>query len=105
MNIIERATISRTRIKEVSINEIEISKFIFIDVRDNQDYVNGHLDGALSVPFDIFENEITNIIPDRLTAIAVYCTLGHKSAVATDMLQDLGYSDVCSIKGGLTSMR
>jgi len=64
-----------------------------IDVRSNNEYMAGHLPGAINVPVTHIEQDILHKIPARATPIILYCASGARSEQALSMLQQLGYTD------------
>lgn len=70
---------------------------IVIDVRDNSEYVSGHIDGAINIPVD----SISLISYTKDTNIILYCASGMRSANAAKELIDLGYTNVYNLDGGL----
>jgi rhodanese-related sulfurtransferase len=106
-SIIEHANDARTRIREVEIFEIPSpgeKGTVYLDVREVDEFNSGHIQGALNLPRIEIEQKIAKIVPEQSTLIVVYCAVGHRSAIAADTLQDLGYTQVLSLKGGLLSL-
>jgi rhodanese-related sulfurtransferase len=68
-----------------------------IDVRTEEEYNEGHLDGAINIPYDVIVNPgvttYDSIIPDE-TPIIVYCKSGKRSGTAYDSLVKAGYKKV-----------
>lgn len=62
----------------------------------------GALPGTdLMIPFDQIERQVSELPPDRATPIAVYCLSGRMSAEAAQTLENLGYTDIADLKGGM----
>ncbi len=68
-------------------------KAVFLDVRDPQEYADGHLPGAVGVSRGTLEFAISGKVPDQDTKIYVYCKTGGRAALATKTLNDLGYKN------------
>ena len=103
-SIIDHANDARTRIKEVEFTELDppcLNGTIYLDVREPAEYNSGHIQGALLLPRLEIEEKVAALIPNKATPIVAYCAIGHRSAIAADVLQDLGYTQVVSLKGGL----
>ncbi len=103
-SIIDQANDARTRIQEVSAEQAGlpgVNGVVFIDVREEVEFRGGHITGAILLPRCEIEERIAQVIPDKTTAIVVYCAIGHRSAIAADTLQELGYTNVVSLEGGL----
>jgi len=69
---------------------------IVIDVRDADEYKNGHIEGAINIPYDQIQSSVNyNKKPD----IIVYCQTGARSHVAAMLLQDMGYKNIYDMGG------
>ena len=102
--ILNLASDARTRIREIapeSVGRPGDDGRIFLDVREKNEYDAGHISGAIKLSWIQLEARIALAIPDKSTPILTYCAIGHRSAIAADILQTLGYRDVVSLKGGL----
>jgi sulfur-carrier protein adenylyltransferase/sulfurtransferase len=73
---------------------------VFLDVRERDEWDEGHIPGAIHVPRGNLESRIENAVPDRGSRIVVYCASGARSAFATKTLEELGYVDVVNLSGG-----
>jgi len=103
-DILKLANEARTRIREVSPKEAQTlvaAGAALIDVRDEKEFRAAHIPGAALVSRESLEARIPDIVPDKSTPIVCYCTIGHRSAIAADILQKLGYLNVTSLEGGL----
>ena len=73
---------------------------VLIDVREQDEYVQGFIPGAIWIPRGFLEQKIEDAVSDRAAPIVVYCAGGTRSALATRSLVELGYTDVKSMAGG-----
>jgi len=74
-----------------------------IDVRETEEFAAGHLPGAKHVPRSYLETRIEGVVADRDAQIVLYCQSGNRSAWAARTLEDdLGYTHVASMTGGIT---
>jgi sulfur-carrier protein adenylyltransferase/sulfurtransferase len=74
-----------------------------IDVRETEEVAAGHLPGAKHVPRSYLETRIEGVVPDRDAHIVLYCQSGNRSAYgARTLTEDLGYTNVSSMTGGIT---
>jgi sulfur-carrier protein adenylyltransferase/sulfurtransferase len=73
---------------------------VFLDVRERNEWDEGHIPGAIHVPRGNLESRIETAVPDHGTRIVVYCASGARSAFATKTLNELGYIDVANLAGG-----
>lgn len=67
------------------------SDVLLIDVRSPGEYSAGHIAGAISVPLDGIEFDITHIAPDKSTPMLLYCRSGARSHRACEILSSIGY--------------
>jgi rhodanese-related sulfurtransferase len=97
---------AKTRIKETNVPAIRArieagDEFTLIDVREDHEWAEGHLPGALHLSRGILERDIEVKVPARDADIVVYCGGGFRSALAADNLQKMGYTNVLSMDGGM----
>lgn len=74
--------------------------WVLIDVRENDEFREGHVPGARGIGRGILEYHIADEVPDTQTEIVLYCRGGNRSALSTDSLQNMGYTNVRSLRGG-----
>jgi rhodanese-related sulfurtransferase len=106
--ILALANDARTRIREIppaTAVDPEHRGRRLLDVRERSEFDAAHLPGARHLSWLQLEARIGELIPDRSTPILTYCAIGHRSAIAADMLQQLGYRDVVSLEGGLQAFQ
>src|SRR3989442_8443898 len=84
---------------------IETGDPVILDVREQDEWDEGHIPGALHVPRGNLESRIEGAAPDRERAVLVYCSAGNRSAFAAKTLEELGYADVVSLSGGFTDWK
>ena len=95
----------RVNIRECSVNEVHDrlvggDPFLLFDVREESEYVAGHLPSAKWLGKGIIERDIESIVPDPDTEMVLYCGGGFRSALAADNLQKMGYTNIISMDGG-----
>jgi phage shock protein E len=74
--------------------ENTLAKPLLIDVRTGPEWNEGHLEGAILIPYDKIEEGIAKSAPDKKTKIQLYCRSGRRSGIAMNVLKKLGYEDV-----------
>ena len=74
---------------------------LWVDVREIDEWEQGHLPGAVLVPRGNLESRIERIAPDKSQPVVLYCAVGARSAFSAKSLTDLGYTDVHSLAGGI----
>ncbi len=76
---------------------------VVVDVREQHEFEEGHIPGAVHVPRGHLESRIEGASADRSAPIVLYCASGNRSALAADTLErQLGYENVESMTGGIT---
>jgi sulfur-carrier protein adenylyltransferase/sulfurtransferase len=78
---------------------------VVVDVREQAEWDEGHIPGAVHVPRGHLESRIERLAPDTARPVIVYCSAGNRSAFAAKTLTDLGYEDVVSLAGGFTDWK
>jgi sulfur-carrier protein adenylyltransferase/sulfurtransferase len=78
---------------------------VWVDVREADEWQEGHLPGAIHVPRGNLESRIENAAPDKAQPIVLYCASASRSAFAAKTLGELGYSNVHSLAGGFTDWK
>ena len=74
-------------------------KFVLLDVRTPEEFAEGHIAGAVLLPYDQVEQKAAGMLPEKEKPIIVYCRSGRRSAIAADALRGLGYKDVKDFGG------
>ena len=78
---------------------------LFIDVRERDEWEEGHIPGAVHVPRGYLEQRVEQLAPEHEQPIVVYCAGGTRSAFATKTMQELGYTNVVNLAGGFTDWK
>jgi rhodanese-related sulfurtransferase len=96
---------AKTRIKEVTVEETKTRltqnpDTRLIDVREDNEWQAAHAAGAEHLGKGIIERDIEEKVPDKSTELILYCGGGFRSALAADVLQQMGYTNVFSMAGG-----
>ena len=107
LNLVDAA---RKRVKECTIAEAkakldrgEVTHFL--DVREDHEFTKDHAKGARHLGKGIIERDIETLIPHKQVPIILYCGGGYRSALAADALQQMGYTNVISMDGGIKAWR
>ncbi len=96
---------AKTRIREVTVAETlarraENPAMHLLDVREDNEWQQAHAEGARHLGKGIIERDIETRIPDYDAELILYCGGGYRSALAADVLQRMGYTNVFSLAGG-----
>ena len=76
---------------------------VLIDVREQHEFEERHIPGAIHVPRGHLETRIEQFVPNKDRRVILYCASGNRSAFAARTLTaELGYTDVASLGGGIT---
>ena len=105
---------AKSRIREISVTDAAALQakggVLILDVREPGEWAEAHLADALHVPRGMLEAKADNDYPnreprlaDRSQPIIVHCASGARSAMAADVLQQMGFSDVRSLAGGIAA--
>ncbi len=94
--------LSPQQVRELLRND---GKHVVLDVREKEEYREGHLDGAVSVPRGFLEMKMDAEVPDKSTPIIAYCAGGVRSLLAGKVMKEMGYEDVTSMSGGYTAWK
>ncbi len=86
-------------------DRIESGEPVVVDVREQDEWDEGHIPGAVHIPRGQLESRIERLAPDTARPVVVYCSAGNRSAFAAKTLTDLGYEDVASLAGGFTDWK
>jgi phage shock protein E len=70
---------------------------LIIDARTEAEWNEGHLDGAVLIPYDTIAQGITAVAPDKKTEIYLYCRTGRRSGIALETLKKAGYSNLTNL--------
>ncbi len=100
----------KSQVEEVDPSEVqaELSRngdreTVIVDVRESEEWDQGHIPGAVHVPRGYLESRIEGAVRDRDARVVLYCASGNRSALAAHTLGELlGYENVASMTGGIT---
>ena len=101
---------ARARVKECTVAEVQSrmnrgEKFHFVDIREDHEFAKDRAKGACHLGKGIIERDIETMIPEKQAAIVLYCGGGFRSVLAADALQQMGYTNVVSMDGGIKAWR
>jgi len=97
---------AKKQIKELTCEEVQKdlsqgNEFYLVDTREDQEWDQGHIKSAIHIGKGVIERDISSKIPDKKAKIVLYCGGGFRSALAAKSLQEMGYTDVYSMDGGI----
>jgi rhodanese-related sulfurtransferase len=96
---------AKARVRETNVAEVKQrldrgERLNLIDVREDREWTEGHLPGAMHMSKGTIERDIEKKFPDANAELVLYCGGGFRSALVADNLQKMGYMNVKSMDGG-----
>lgn len=85
------------------LRDADLTKVTLVDVRTADEYALGHIDGALNISLDDLRERIGEIPSDR--PVYVYCGVGLRGYLASNILKENGYGDVRNLIGGIKTYK
>ncbi len=103
---VTKKNITREVLNINNITYVELIKMIkegaiLIDVRSKQEFLENHINGAILIPNYEINKKIEKIVPNKEKNIILYCQNGGRSKSACEVLNNLGYTNVYNLKGGI----
>jgi rhodanese-related sulfurtransferase len=101
---------AKSRVKEIDIEgykKIVSSRepHVLVDTREESEWTEGHVKGAVHLSKGIIERDIESKAPDKATKLVLYCGGGFRSALVADNLQKMGYTEAISLDGGWRALK
>ena len=101
---------ARREVPEWSIDQVKEqlsngNEYAVVDVREKEEYREGHLAGALSLPRGFLEIRVEQEVPDKSKPVIAYCAGGTRSLLAAKKLKEMGYQRVISMNGGYSAWK
>jgi len=95
---------AKARIVEVTPQQVKADMdankpVILLDVRDSEEFAAGHLPRAMNISRGLLEFKVGSMIPDKNANIVLYCRTDARSALATAIMQEMGYTNVRNMQG------
>jgi phage shock protein E len=78
---------------------------IVIDVRSQQEWDGGHIDGAVHIPYDQIATRIAEVTTDKNAHIGLYCQSGARAGIAMTALKDKGFVNIENLGGIVTARK
>lgn len=76
---------------------IAAADHLLLDVRTPEEFASGHIPGAVNIPVEALANRLSEV-PQTQTVV-VYCRSGNRSATASQILAEAGYSSIYDLGG------
>lgn len=102
--------LAKSQITEISAQELKRrmaagEALTVVDVRERDEFVQGHIPDAVFIPRGYLELQIEQHQPEREKPVVVYCAGGVRSALAARNLQEMGYTNTISLIGGFNGWK
>lgn len=98
---------SSQKVEEIAASEaiqrIRSGRAQVVDVREDYEWNNGHVEGARHIPLGQLSAHVSEL--DRAREVLTVCASGSRSKVAAELLQKAGFTRVASIEGGMSSWK
>lgn len=96
---------AKKQVKETNVADVKRrmdggEKFLLVDVREDNEWANGHVPGAVHMGRGVIERDIEARVPETSAKLILYCGGGFRSALVAENLQKMGYTNVESMDGG-----
>lgn len=92
-------TVPSVNIEQLS-NELPTDSIVLLDSREQSEYQVSHLKNSIWVGYDVFDSTKVASFP-KDTAIVVYCSVGYRSERIGEKLQQMGFTNVYNLYGGI----
>jgi len=96
---------ARAATQQVTIKDLKAAidgnqNVVILDVREPNEYDVAHIPESINVPRGLLEFSIWTVVPNKEEKIFVYCKTGARAALATKLLNEMGYKNAVSVDTG-----
>jgi rhodanese-related sulfurtransferase len=104
-NALDLVAAAKAQVTEIPVSEAEAAirdADVLIDVREESEFANGHLPGAIHASRGMLEFKLssTPALASRDLKVVLYCKTSGRAALAAAAMREMGYLNVKSIAGG-----
>ena len=85
--------------QSAALDALQRPSSVLIDVRTEQEFVEGALPGATRIETEDLAERIAAVAPDKNAPVVLYCRSGRRASAAQNLLQELGYTQVFNAGG------
>ncbi|MEO1094344.1 MAG: rhodanese-like domain-containing protein [Cyanobacteria bacterium J06638_28] len=78
---------------------------VLLDVRSPQEYAEGHIPGAINIPYREVPNRLDELAAFKTDEIVVYCEVGVRAGIAELALEQAGYQRIVQLEGDMRAWR
>lgn len=73
---------------------------IILDVREEEEFITGHLEGAVLLPLSALDDSrVREAVPNKDAPVFLYCRSGRRSGEAAQRLEAMGYRRLYDLGG------
>jgi len=83
---------------------LQHEKVIYLDVRTSREWLAGHVEGAVHIPYDEVAQQIATVLPDRSVPVITYCESGGRAKYVVNAMRKQGYTVVPVTNGGFREL-
>jgi len=83
------------------IERVKNNDWMLIDVRSPEEFAEGHIPGAVNMPYDAIDDYINELEGNKDKPIIVYCRSGRRAKLAMKVLEALEFSEVMHLEGDM----
>jgi len=94
-------SVAATEVDVIQAQDMNKKGALLLDVREPGEYAEAHAPNAVLIPLGQLASRLDEIASYKDRQIAVMCRSGRRSGIATDLLQQAGYSKVSNVRGGI----
>ena len=95
---------TKRNIKEIKYEDINLSEYIIIDVRSRREFRENHINSSINIPLQEIKKNIGKYVINKNKKILLCCQSGIRSGKAVEILEDIGYTQVYNLKGGIENI-
>jgi len=99
-DLVREAKDKITQVSPAQATQMQTQGGVVLDCRETDEFVAGHVPGALHIPRGLLEFKIAAAIPDQQTPIVLYCKTGGRASLGVCALASMGYTSVVNLDGG-----
>lgn len=97
---------TRPGIEQITTSDLAIrlqdqKETVFVDVREEDEFNSGHIEGMINLPLSSLEENYSQIPKD--SEVVLICRSGNRSMQAAEILESHGYTKLINVQGGMTS--
>lgn len=74
---------------------------VVLDIRDEKEFVQGHIAGAVNIPYANLDNRVGELEPYKEKPVVLVCKMGQHASAAGRQLKSKGFTNVRRLMGGM----